>query len=389
MSKEYDVDLCMLDPRPKDYDGLDIQGEETALRRFANHLLRFPLAGKSSLLRRSYFFGLSVFNSLPVTTLMLSSKACERALMSMMKQYKYSAVHIDTIDLASYLPIFGHVPTVLNHHNVESQLIRREAEYKRNPMIGLYFKVQARKLQEQEERLCDRVDCNLTVSELDKLDLQSRCSEGRFEVVVNGVDTDFYQVNGRRFGRPAKTIVWVGGMGWFPNRDAIEYFLNDIWPRLVKRGLNLKLLLIGSKPPAVLKKTVRQERIEATGYVPDVRPYLYTSDVYVVPIRVGGGTRIKILDAFAAGIPVVSTSIGCEGLRVQDGRHLMIRDDPEDFAEAVIHLAENVELRQALASNARKLVEEQYSWRKVGREFREIYHAVVSSEFNQTESRGD
>ena len=389
LSQEFDIDLFMLDPRPKDSDGLDLQRERDELLKFAKHLVRFPLPGRTSLIRKGLFFGLSFFSSLPVTTLMMHSRNCKSALTRVMHKHRYAAVHIDTIDLASYLPIFKNTPIVLNHHNVESRLIRRESEYMKNPILREYFKVQAKRLEAQEQQLCPLVDCNLTVSELDKTALAARCPDGQFKVVANGVDTDYYQVNLNRFKRPASTMVWAGGMGWFPNRDAIEYFLTTIWPRLVKEKRDLGLLLIGAQPPDVLEKSMAPERIEATGYIPDVRPYFERSDVYIVPIRVGGGTRIKILDAFAAGIPVVSTSIGCEGLRVQDGRHLMIRDDPEDFAEAVIHLAENVELRQALASTARKLVEEQYSWRKVGREFREIYHAVISSESNQTKKRGD
>ena len=278
---------------------------------------------------------------------------------------------------------------VLSHHNVESRLIRRESEYKKNPILKEYFKLQAKRLEAQEQRLCTLVDCNLTVSALDKAALAAQCPDGEFHVVTNGVDTEYYQVDVNRFKRPASTIVWAGGMGWFPNRDAIEYFLATIWPRLAKAKRDLKLLLIGAQPPDFLDKSIAAERIEATGYIPDVRPYFERSDVYIVPIRVGGGTRIKILEAFAAGIPVVSTSIGCEGLRVQDGRHLIIRDDPEDFAESVIDLAQDIALRKALASNARKLVEEQYSWKKVGREFREIYHAVISSESSQTKKRDD
>ena len=166
-------------------------------------------------------------------------------------------------------------------------------------------------------------------------------------------------------------------MHWFPNQDATTFFLEKIWPDLSLRRPEIRLLLVGQSPPELARSVINSDRIDTPGYVDDARLYLRQGDIYIVPIRVGSGTRLKILDAFASGIPLVSTSIGCEGLEVVDREHLLIRDKPEDFIKGIVELLDSAEMRSHLASAGRRFVEENYSWDSIGEKLRSCYRTLT------------
>jgi glycosyltransferase involved in cell wall biosynthesis len=162
-------------------------------------------------------------------------------------------------------------------------------------------------------------------------------------------------------------------MSWHPNRDAVRFFLTEVWPGLVKEIPDLRLFLIGRNPPKEARTAPHAGRIEAPGFVDDVRRYLARSHVFIVPIRVGGGTRLKIVDAMAAGKAVVSSAIGYEGLRVVDGEHLVRADSPEEYQDKIERLLKDRSLRKDLGKRARSLVEKEYAWQVVGEKIRKVY----------------
>jgi glycosyltransferase involved in cell wall biosynthesis len=174
-------------------------------------------------------------------------------------------------------------------------------------------------------------------------------------------------------------LVFLGSPLTFPNHDAVEYLLRDIWPRINSRQPSVNLQIIGrcAEPDRVRFQSFSQ--VTCLGYVTDIRSSVAEACCCVVPIRVGGGTRIKILDAWAMGRPVVSTSVGCEGLDAVDGENILIRDTPDSFADAVLDVVSNPELQSHLAANARKTAEESYSWNVIGRRLRAHYWSRLRS----------
>jgi glycosyltransferase involved in cell wall biosynthesis len=191
--------------------------------------------------------------------------------------------------------------------------------------------------------------------------------------VTNGVDVEYFHPIDDPGDREPPTLMWAGPMNWYPNRDAIRYLLTEIWPVVAEKRKDARLLLVGKHPPEITADIPAGDRIETPGFVPDVREYMKRAHVYVVPIRVGGGTRLKILDSMSSTKAIVTTSIGCEGLKVEDGDHLMRADDPKTFVERVLHLIDEPATRESLGANGRALVEKTYSWDVVGEIMRDVY----------------
>jgi glycosyltransferase involved in cell wall biosynthesis len=234
--------------------------------------------------------------------------------------------------------------------------------------------LQARLVEGEERRWSPRVALNLAVSDADAEELRALAPDARFDMVPNGVDVDtFVPVH----DATQEGIVFVGGMSWFPNADALEFFDEKILPLVRARDPQETVTWVGRAKPEVIA-SYAQRGIHLTGHVDDIRPYVARAACYVVPLRIGGGTRLKILDAWAMGKAVVSTSVGCEGLSAVDGQNILIRDDPAEFAAAVTTVLHDTGLRGALERNARATAEERYSWDVIGETMRRLYGEVLA-----------
>src|SRR2546430_5782684 len=231
-------------------------------------------------------------------------------------------------------------------------------------------------MEREERRWCGRCHLNVMVSEADRMELQRIAPEANCTVVPNGVDIAAFRPDaGREEG-----IVFVGGLNWFPNRDALQYFCDAILPKVRAAGEPTPVRWLGGGASDEVRRHYRDRyAVELTGYVPDVRPYVRDAACYVVPLRVGGGTRLKILDAWAMGKAVVSTAVGCEGLAAEDGRNILIRDDPDGFGQAVCAVLRDAALRQRLGAGGRRTVELQYSWERIGESVLSLYGSLCES----------
>jgi polysaccharide biosynthesis protein PslH len=286
----------------------------------------------------------------------------------------FDLIHVDSIALSRYFPLLGGAPLVCGHHNVESALLRRRALAERAAWRRAYLRHQARLMAREERRWCARCDLNIVVSEADRRALQQRIPEATCAVVPNGVDVETFQPSpGRDDG-----IVFIGESTWFPNRDGMQFFCREILPRIRAAGGVTPVRWVGRASDALRRDYHDRYAVELTGYVADVRPYVRNAACYVVPLRVGGGTRLKILDAWAMGKAVVSTSVGCEGLAAEDGRNILVRDDPESFAQAVCAVLRDVPLRLRLGVEGRRTVERQYSWERIGESMLGLYGALAN-----------
>ncbi len=246
----------------------------------------------------------------------------------------------------------------MDAHNLEWVIAKRTAE--RYPWFNLIFSWQAERMKVWETRISKVVDSLWVVSQEDKMGFVKLGAEPEKVVVVpNGVDLE--RIRFREYTGKEKDIVFVGSMDWLPNEDGVLFFLREIWPIIQKARPDVRFIIVGKNPSERIKKFV-SNKVIVTGLVQDVLPYIYDSALEVVPLRIGGGSRLKILEAMSAGRAVVSTSIGCEGIACEDGRDILIADQPEKFAEKVLLLLDDLALRKEIARQGRRLVEEKYGW---------------------------
>jgi len=287
-----------------------------------------------------------------------------------LKHEDIDVVHIDILPMMIYAPLFKGYPKVLVEHNVESLLQEKRVKFARNPFSRLFWHMQFKKLSAFEREQIGSVTCCAAVSFQEKELLSEMNNKARIEIVPNGVDTHYFQPNAVVQN---DSLVFVGGLNWFPNSDGMSFFIEKIYPVIAKLLGCIKVIVIGKTN----NKFKYSGMIEQVGFVDDVRPYVNSSKVFIVPLRIGGGTRLKILDAMAMGKAIVSTSIGCEGIEAINNRHIIIEDDPLKFANAVIELLRDDRKRKTIGENARKLAEEKYDWEIIGRKMNEIYETII------------
>lgn len=357
-----------------------IRDAKQALAKFCEYVDVVPIISDTSKLERYKLVCGSYFSTDPYTVNWLKSDEMHSKVRQITNKVRFDVAHFDTIGLAEYRPDVGDAPAVLNHHNVESLMMKRRAEKEKNPLKKLYFYAEARKLKCYEKTQTPNFVLNLAVSELDRDRLMSFLCNEKVEIAVvpNGVDIEFF--------RPSKgnvvpnSLVFAGGMGWYPNRDAMLFFCKHVWPFLKKEYMNATFIIIGPNPPRkIMRLSNKDPKLKATGYVDDVRPFIKKAEVYVCPIRDGGGTKVKILDALAMGKAIVSTSIACEGIDVVAEHNILIGDTPLEVISQIKRIMEDSELRARLETGARKLAEEKFSWRRIGGHYNNLLSRVIET----------
>ena len=268
-------------------------------------------------------------------------------------------------------------PTVMFTHNVEAEIFERHAEVAHGAWKPVWQR-EASKMRKFEQTTLRRFDAVVAVSQRDGHALRNRYGLSHVETIDTGVDLDFYA-----FHPPdscARTVVFVGAMDSRSNIDGVEVLMREIWPLVAAARPEARMLVVGRNPPHTLVAEALRRGLawEFGGFVDDIRPAVLAADVAVIPLRVGSGTRLKVFEAMALGRPVVSTTLGVEGLAVKAGEHCLIADAPEAFAAAILRLMADAELRRRLAAAARCLLEARFSWKAVGRQFEAICQRTLA-----------
>lgn len=314
--------------------------------------------------------------SVPFSCRALFSKAILARWERLLNTHAGALLHFDSIDLALYADSAKNFRKVLNHHNCESALAYRQAGNEKNPIQRTYMQLQAAKLAGAERSLCGSFDVNTVVSEQDRQLLQEIQPNGHYHMVENGVDTcHFVPVNEES---EAHSAIFTGWLGWGANISAMNFLVYKVWPQVREEFPHARLYLAGKNPPErVLRWPKEDSSITVVPNPEDMRPWLARAAVCVCPILEGGGTRLKILDALAMGKPVVSTTIGCEGLRVTPGENILVADTPRDFAAGLVQLFEKEELRRRMGAAGRALVEREYCWERIGQQLEEAYRCAL------------
>ncbi len=260
-------------------------------------------------------------------------------------------------------------PTLLFQHNVEAMIWKRHCEVQNNPLKKAYLFAQWKKMRAFEHRVCRGFNAVVAVSQGDCEQMQRDYDVANIFDVPTGVDTEFFRPSGAEKSAP-HNLVFTGSMDWLPNEDAIRYFTEQIMPRIKSQIPDVTLTVVGRNPyPSLVELARNDESIIVTGRVDDVRPYMERAAAYVVPLRVGGGTRLKIFEAMAMEKPIISTTIGAEGLPVSDGAELLLADTPESFAAAVVKVLIDKSSANELAQRAATLVRGEFGWQKVAERF--------------------
>jgi glycosyltransferase involved in cell wall biosynthesis len=312
-----------------------------------------------------------LFSPIPVAGMRWRSSAMRETVDRLLSAHRFDAKVCDF--LFPSINIGDLRGWTLFQHNVESVIWERHAESGRTPAHRAYFGLQARRMFEWEKTVCQRASHVVAVSEVDERTMQTRFGIQHISSVPTGVDLAFFERPDSAAAR--HDLVFVGSMDWMPNVDGMRWFLDEVFPLIRARKPECRIAIVGRQPPPSLLAE-QTTHITVTGTIPDVRPFLWQSSVSIVPLRIGGGTRLKIFEAMAAGTPVVSTTVGAEGLPVTHGDTIRIADSAAEFAAECLALLENRETRERMVAQALELLGAKFSWEQVTGSFERALEAA-------------
>lgn len=303
----------------------------------------------------------NVLSPVPFVVSRSTKPAMAGAVAELLRRRPMDAIYCDFLALTRNLPNGPMPPVLLTAHNVESLIWRRYLTTERNPLKALYILLQYVKMRRFERRILHEIRHVACVSGDDRERLKALCPHARYTIVRNGVDLEYF----KPMPDPPVPyrLVFTGSMDWRPNQEAMRFFLTQVYPQIKRAEPRASLAIVGRQPPRDLERLAASSRdVLVTGTLPDVRPHLASAAVYVVPLRVGGGTRLKILEALAMAKPVVSTTVGCEGLALRPEHELLTADEPGAFAAAVLRLFNDQSLADRLGRAGRHVVRATYGW---------------------------
>ena len=345
---------------------------------YCHELIRIPHATREKFSSGFYAeLALNLASSLPYAIRKYKSPAMTAAIRALVAKSHFDVIICDFLAPAVNLPRGLQCPVVLFQHNVEAAIWRRHFEVQKNAAKRMYLKWQWLKMQRFEGSICRRVDRVIAVSDADAETMQDDYRIEKVYPIPTGVDVEFFRPNPNAAVKP-NSLVFTGSMDWLPNEDGINYFNSEILPLIQKSLPGVTLTVVGRNPSRkLLELAQRDPSIIVTGRVDDVRPYMERAAAYIVPLRIGGGTRLKIYEALVMEKPTISTTVGAEGLPLRDGVELVLRDDPRGFADAVVKILTDSNFATQLSKNAAQLVRQNFGWDRVSVIMAELCEAVV------------
>jgi len=382
LSKGNQVDLVMFNqPRLmatffEEIDqGFDVSNKE--LSKYTNILETLEIPGESSTYSRLWLILKSFFSTMPYTINWLKSTNASNTLQAILKNTQYDLIHFDTISLDPYFKLSQslNTPCVMDHHNIESHMMERRALQEQSWLKKIYFTWEAKKLTRYEKKELSKYAAHITCSEDDSSRLKNLVPNAISEVVPNGVtvknaSTEYTPKN--------NSILFVGGLSWYPNLQGVEYLLEEVLPALNKLTTDYELNIIGEGASDALLETYKHDKkIKFLGFVESLETLYNDASAFVAPIFDGGGTKLKVLNALANNIPLVTSTLGCEGIDLIDGTHCLIADDAETMAAKLAFVLNNREQAELLSKAGEKLIKEKYSQEKVGETIRNFYSTVT------------
>lgn len=361
--------VTLLQPEPP--EGVEVHRDE--LERAADEVIFWKDDTKRSSLRRVA----AVASSLPISVATDASPNARTAIKEALAK-KPDVVVVDFVHTALVCPDSFEIPSVVFTHNVEAEIYRRQAERADKPWMRAVWRSQAKKMHRFEADNLKRFDTVIAVSDRDAEQFNKNFGVPHTATIPTGVDIVHHSpADSAREGdltSQAAELVFTGSMNWLPNIEGLEWFLAESWPKIAEACPGVKLKVIGRNPDEGLVQAAKRAGAnwEFTGFVDDVRPHIHGGDLSIIPLRIGGGTRLKAYEAMALGSPLVSTALGVEGLPIDDGTHCLIADTAEAFADACIDLLRDGGKRGNIRDAARQVVVDRFSSKKVAEVFETI-----------------
>ena len=312
---------------------------------------------------------LNLFTRRPYAIKKYESVAMRREIIERDRRNSFDLLVCDFLAPAANVPRALATSAILFQHNVEAMIWKRHYEVQTNPVKKAYLYRQWQKMRRFEREMCRAFDCVIAVSADDREQMKRGYGAQAVYDVPTGVDTDFFRPGGKS-STSLHSLVFTGSMDWLPNDDAVRYFMREVMPLIKKKLPDARLTVVGRSPtPALMELGKTDPSLVITGRVDDVRPYIESSAAYIVPLRIGGGTRLKIFEAMAMEKAVVSTTVGAEGLGLTNGAELLLADEPAAFAEAVVRVLTDPSYAAELSQRAASVVRKNYGWRQVTESF--------------------
>ncbi len=345
----------------------DVREGMELLKRICSEVVCVPDVKSRSVLSSMLTVGRALLRNLPLAVAYNFNPHIQREVEVRRARKKFWAIHMNHLDTVQYFPT-GRMTekTVLDSHNLLHLFYAKAASIERSLWKRILLRVEAWRMRRYEFRVFETLDNVVVCSELEKRHLAGISGTDRVRVVPNGVDCAYFHPPQKGYERNPATVVFTGAMGYSPNSDAAVYFIREVMPILRKKTQGVCFAVVGRDPPAELVALGRQwTDVLVTGKVPDVREHVWGARIFVVPIRKGAGTRLKVLEAFAMGIPTVSTSMGAEGIEFTPEQDLLLADDPASMADRIVELLQNPTQCEALGKRAMALARSRYDWNVV------------------------
>jgi len=353
-AKRHDVFLLCFLFRPSDREYF------RHLRPYCKEIVGIDLVRpRSTMLARA---ARNFFKTRPFITEEYRRKGMAMTLSRMVAERNIDVIHAHFLHMSQYHPFKGRAAFVHDAHNLEHVLWKRMAQTARNPLIRLFAESQCPKLLHLQQEVGLRSEKCVTLSDEDRAEYRRICPEADVSTVPNGADVAYWRPSPN--SSEARSILYFGNLGWAPQADAARYFHDTILPVIWEGMPDAKLYIVGQNPPEFIQR-LRGERVIVTGFVPDMRAYLGRATVVVMPLRIGAGTKHRVLQALAMQKALVCTSVAAEGIDLMHGETALITDQPKEFASHTLRLLKDPDLRAKLGTQGRKLILDRYDWQNI------------------------
>jgi polysaccharide biosynthesis protein PslH len=350
------------------------EGDDAGVRELSRTVsVRAVYRTEQTVLARRLGQARSLVSREPFASWVMRSEEMQAAIDDLCTSIDFDVIHVEFSTMSGFRFPDG-IPMVLDEHNIEYELYRRLYEGERSLLRRAFNGLEYLRVRRLEERSWNQAQACVVTSAREEPTVQAAVPSLPTAVVPNGVDLEYFAPWTAE--TQPHTVVFNGVLNYRPNVDAAIHLVEEIWPLVLGRCPSARLVLVGRAPEREAR-ALRRPTVDVVGSVPDIRPYLSSAEVVAVPIRMGGGTRLKVVEALSMAKPMVSTSIGCEGLAVRDREHLLIADDTETFARQILELFDDAELQRRLGLAGRTLAEQSYSWHLAGERLEALYRRVM------------
>lgn len=368
LASRYDVTLICMEPREESQnEGIKV------IESLGVEVQTIPVSHSQKKENKRYYQLKSLFSNKTYQYYQFYSAEMQSAITTRLNTGRYDLI-VAEFSQMGYYDLKKDIPSYVDQHNVEYEIMQRTYETERSPLRKLLARSEWKKYQQQEITNCEKFTGCLTTSVRDAEILQGRSPQLQCHVIPNGVDSDFFRARESAFD--PNLILFTGTISYYPNTEGILWFHKNIWPLIKKQKPQAHFCIAGKAPPPEVENLAKADsQITVTGPVDDMRDYYERAAVVVVPLRVGGGTRLKILEGMAMEKAIVSTTLGAEGINHTNGKNILLRDTPEEFTNAVIDVMDKPELRAGLEKQGRTLVEAQYDWKAVTSSLCDIFES--------------